>query len=446
LRAVALVGSSVLAIGVVSGFAVQYRQAGVRLAETRRAADATNAELAGLQSELEQTDARTALNDRTIRLTRGAIANAEGARTWATARMEATRGELAATQAAINDADIARHLVAANASEARACFDGVARAVTAHRAGDETGAAAALRGAGAPCEGTLAHASGARFAYDFPDPFVLRSGGTYYAYSTNSGAGDVQVIRSSNLVNWELVGNALPALAKWARPGTTWAPAVLERNGSYVLYYTTRHDASNRQCISRAVAAAPTGPFLDDSAEPLVCDPGGSLDPSPFVDANGRVFLLWKSEGFPPGGPTFLWSQQLSADGRALTGSAQRLLGADRGFERGIVEAPTLFQEHGRYYLVYAAANWTSSTYSIAYATCASPVGPCTKPTDNRVLTSGKRLAGPGGAEVFRDAGGGLLVAFHAFSEPHVGYPSSRYLHIAPLRANGDDITIDAST
>ena len=194
------------------------------------------------------------------------------------------------------------------------------------------------------------------------------------------------------------------------------------------------------------VAAKPAGPFLDDSAGPIVCDAGGSIDPSPFVDADGRAFLLWKSEGYPPGGPTKLWSQELTANGLAVQGSPHQLLDADRSFERGIVEAPSLVAAGGQYYLLYAAANWTSQTYSIAFATCAGPAGPCTKPASNRVLTSGSKLAGPGGAEVFRDANGSLMVAFHAFTEPHVGYPSSRYLHIAPLRVGNGNLAVDART
>ena len=194
------------------------------------------------------------------------------------------------------------------------------------------------------------------------------------------------------------------------------------------------------------VSAKPAGPFLDDSAGPIVCDAGGSIDPSPFVDSDGRAFLLWKSEGFPPGGPTMLWSQELTADGRAVQGSPRQLLAADRSFERGIVEAPSLFRDNGQYFLIYAAANWTSQTYSIAFATCAGPSGPCTKPANNRVLGSGSKLAGPGGAEAFRDANGSLMVAFHAFTEPNVGYPSSRYLHIAPLRVGNGTLAIDART
>ena len=212
-------------------------------------------------------------------------------------------------------------------------------------------------------------------------------------------------------------------------------------------YYTVRDAGSRRQCISRAVSATPSGPFVDRSAGPLVCQipDGGSIDPSPFVDADGRAFLLWKSEGRGDASPT-IWSQELSADGLALTGGARALLAADRAFERGVIEAPTLVHEAGGYYLLYAAAGWNSRSYAVAYAGCAGPMGPCQKPGDGRVLASGPSLAGPGGAEVFRDTAGSPWAAFHVFSEPDVGYPSSRDLHIARLRVADGRIVLDTAT
>ncbi len=47
---------------------------------------------------------------------------------------------------------------------------------------------------------------------------------------------------------------------------------------------------------------------------------------------------------------------------------------------------------------------------------------------------------------MFRAGDGALWVAFHAFSEPNVGYPSSRYLHLARLRVSGGGLSIESST
>jgi Glycosyl hydrolases family 43 len=438
---------SVLAVALAGTFAVRYGQARARLDHERARLAAATARLADTRAELDRTRRRIALTQAGVDLVGAEIELAVATRNWVEGATRNTQQEITGVEADRTETDTARFLVAAHANEVRSCLGGVSIAVGASRDGDVQSSASALRGAAGPCTRTLAYASGARFPYDFADPFVLSAGGAYFAYSTNAGAGDIQVIRSPDLVNWELVGNGLADLPRWAAADATWAPAVLARGNGYVAYYTVRHAASQRQCISRAVSATPAGPFIDDSTGPLVCQAadGGSIDPSPFVDGDSRAYLLWKSEGRGAAPPT-IWSQELSADGLALTGAAGALLVADRAFERGVIEAPTLVHEAGGYYLLYAAAGWNSRAYAVAYAGCAGPTGPCLKPADGRVLVSGRRLAGPGGAEVFRDGGGNPWVAFHAFSEPDVGYPSSRYLHLARLRVVDGRIVLDATT
>ncbi|MDQ4096341.1 MAG: family 43 glycosylhydrolase, partial [Actinomycetota bacterium] len=73
---------------------------------------------------------------------------------------------------------------------------------------------------------------------DFPDPFILRVGSTYYAYATQTGAISVQRMQSADTVRWQHLGDALPILPLWAEWGHTWAPTVLRRGLNYLLYYT----------------------------------------------------------------------------------------------------------------------------------------------------------------------------------------------------------------
>ena len=419
----------------------------VRLGEARGDLAETRASLTAQQDALTIAERRHALTEAGLGQVQGDIETADTDRGWLEGLVANTEAEVATVAAAQAETATAQALVSAHSADMMTCFAGVSGAVHANRTGDDGASADALGGAAGACSRTLAYATGARFPYDFPDPFVLPAGGAYYGYSTNSGAGDIQVIRSDNLTDWELVGNALPALPGWAQAGSTWAPSVLARDGGYVVYYTVREASSRLQCVSRAISSSPVGPFHDDSAGPLMCqrELGGSIDPSPFVDADGRAYLLWKAEG--TGGPAqTIWSQELTADGLALTGQPHALISADRSFERGVVEAPSLVQVDGAYHLVYAAADWNSRRYTAAVATCAGPSGPCDKPVNGRLLSSGPRLAGPGGAEVFRGHGGALWAAFHAFSEPNVGYPSSRYLYLARVRIVDGAIVIDHST
>ena len=69
--------------------------------------------------------------------------------------------------------------------------------------------------------------SAAVFCDDAPDPFVLRVGGSYYAYSTNTGFANVPVLTAGGIFGSGKQDNALPRLPAWSQPGRTWAPSVL---------------------------------------------------------------------------------------------------------------------------------------------------------------------------------------------------------------------------
>src|SRR5262245_61639373 len=99
-------------------------------------------------------------------------------------------------------------------------------------------------------------------AGNFPDPDVVRFGGTYYAYSTNGGNGNVPVATAASLAGpWTRRPDALPTLGAWASGGLTWAPDVSQRaDGRYLLYYTARSRSAGRQCIGAALATSPLGP------------------------------------------------------------------------------------------------------------------------------------------------------------------------------------------
>ena len=260
---------------------------------------------------------------------------------------------------------------------------------------------------------------------DFADPHVLRVGPVYFAYATNSGPTNVQVMTSSDLVYWQAVGDALPKLPSWAAAGRTWAPVVMLSDRRFVLYYTVREQRSGRQSISIASADRPEGPFVDTSDGPLIfqLDRGGSIDPSPFVDVDGTRYLLWKSDDNAFDRPSSLWGQRLTPDGLTLTGAPSELLRHDRGWESPLIEAPSMVHVSGRYYLFYSANWWGSPNYAIGYAIGRSPLGPFTKVTRRGPwLCSSGQAAGPGGQEFFTDASGVLRIAYHAWMPGAVGY------------------------
>jgi len=255
------------------------------------------------------------------------------------------------------------------------------------------------------------------YDHDFPDPFVLKVGDTYYAYATNGAGKQVQTLTSKDLVHWTPGADALPTPAKaWAHVGATWAPEVIHLdNGTYVLYYTSG------RCIGRAVAKRPLGPFVDDSQQPLVCQlrQGGSIDASPFRDGSA-LYLVWKNDGNSIGQKTIIWSQRLSGDGLRLIGRRARLETNDRPWEASVVEGPMLWQHDGRLYLFYSGNDYTSSSYAVGYATCRSPLGPCTDAAENPILRSACRASGPGHNALI-EVRNQTWIVYHAWLPGHVG-------------------------
>jgi beta-xylosidase len=257
------------------------------------------------------------------------------------------------------------------------------------------------------------------YAGDFPDPFVVRARDGYHAFATR-GESDIQHLFSRDLATWEPRPGVLPVLPPWAAPGRTWAPAVLEREGRWVLYFSARNAASGRQCIGTALAADPGGPFAP-RPEPLVCADDaalGAIDPSPFVDRDGAPYLLWAAcctQGE-------LRGQRLSKDGLSTEGIPQALIRADLPWEDGLVEGPSMLREGERFYLFYSANHWQGARYAVGVAECASPLGPCAKPRREPFLSSEKDMAGPGGQEFFRDGWGRVWITYHAWSAERPSY------------------------
>ena len=256
---------------------------------------------------------------------------------------------------------------------------------------------------------------------DFADPFVLEDKGVFYAYSTNSDGMHVPVLSSPGLFSSGRRQDALPKVASWSSDdfGRVWAPSVLRVGDRYVLYYTTAA-GGQRQCISRAVSADPAGPFVDDSAGPMICpEPEGAIDPSPFVTGTGQVVLLWKDEA-----ASAIQSQPLTADGLGVEGQPATLVVADQPWEAGVVEAPTMTTSaEGQLFLFYSGNDWTTADYALGYAVCASPSGPCQKPLTDPWLAATPEAQGPGSVEAFTDATGQRWLAGHAWIGPNVGYP-----------------------
>jgi beta-xylosidase len=236
-------------------------------------------------------------------------------------------------------------------------------------------------------------------------------------------------MHSTDLITWRGLDDPLRDLpSSWAEGGHTWAPGVVQRGGTFVMYYTVRSHTLGIQCISVATSTSPGGPFNDTSSGPLVCQPGygGSIDPNPYVDPAGGLYLLWKSDDNAIGRRTHIWGQRLADNGLALVGASPSLLLTASWWawwQGGLIEGPTMVRNGGRYYLFYGANSYNSASSGIGYATSSSVLGPFTnQSTGGPWLGTRGNAQGPQGPSVFTDASGATRLAWAAW-QGAVGYP-----------------------
>lgn len=255
------------------------------------------------------------------------------------------------------------------------------------------------------------------YAHNFPDPFVLQVGKTYYAYATNSDAEDIPTLRSTNLVHWTALPDSFPVPPRWVT-SDIWAPTVVRlADGKYVLYFAGRDINGGHECIGDAVGSSPAGPFTTTVAKPVICQQalGGDIDPDVFRDSNGSLYLLWKNDGNCCGVTTYLWSQKLAANGTTEVGKPVKLDQNQASWEGALIEAPFMWKQNGKYYLFYSANDYASFDYAVGYATCQTPLGPCKDAPENPILTSKCQAAGPGGETIVTDAKGQTWMLYHAW-------------------------------
>jgi beta-xylosidase len=305
------------------------------------------------------------------------------------------------------------------------------------------------------------------YEVNFPDPFIVPHGEEFLAYATNAERfqANVQMAVSRDMVSWEplrtrgKLHDAMPVLPSWAKPGWTWAPEVMKHGEDYLLYFTAREAKSDRQCTGVARSADPKGPFVSQATEPLVCqrELGGTIDASPFRDADGKLYLYYKADANAVGKPTEIFVQPMTPDGMALTGTPVALLRNDQPWEAHVIESPTMLRRGNRYVMFYSANHfgWEPhqrlSPYAMGYARCEGPMGPCRDAPNNPILYSynDRRsgcLSGPGHQALF-ESGGRQFVVFHAHAARGGcrNANKGRYMYIAPLLWQGDEPKIGAS-
>ena len=232
---------------------------------------------------------------------------------------------------------------------------------------------------------------------DYSDPDVCRVGNDFYMTSSSFACfPGLQILHSTDLVNWEIIGAALTDYPGpgWSdeRPWETlsqqldkpygdvpdshawrtipqhgngvWAPAIRYHDGEFYIYC-----GDPDRGVFMVKTADPRGRWEDPV---WVVKAKGYIDPCPFWDEDGKAYLSHGCAGSRAGIKSVLFVAPMSPDGT-------RLLGPSRIVYDGHETQPTIegtkFYKRDGYYYIFSPAGGVPTGWQVVLRS-SSPWGP----------------------------------------------------------------------
>ncbi len=196
---------------------------------------------------------------------------------------------------------------------------------------------------------------------DYSDPDVCRVGNDYYMTSSSFACfPGLQILHSTDLVNWELIGAALqddyPVLPQyrgteldWRKKiqhgNYVWAPSIRYHDGWFYIYC-----GDPDQGLFMTRAQDPRGPW---TAPIWVKEGKGMIDCCPLWDEDGKAYLSHGCAGSRAGIKSVLFVAPMSADGTHVTGPSRIVY--DGHEDQPTIEGTKFYKRNGYYYIMSPA-------------------------------------------------------------------------------------------
>ena len=215
------------------------------------------------------------------------------------------------------------------------------------------------------------------YSKSFPDPFVLKLGGDYYAYCTGFASDGTVfgVLHSRDLVSWTEVGGAMEPLEN--SPPYYWAPEVTYDNGKFYLYYSVGNEVLMELRV--AVSERPDGGFVDSGRRLTRED--FAIDAHVFIDDDETRYLFYATDflehthiGTGTVVDRMIDRFTLEGDPRPVTRAKYdwQVYDPNRKEKGGVrwhtVEGPAVLKRKGLYYQMFSGGNWQNTTYGVSFA------------------------------------------------------------------------------
>lgn len=232
---------------------------------------------------------------------------------------------------------------------------------------------------------------------DYSDPDVCRVGDDYYMTSSSFASfPGLQILHSTDLVNWEIVGAALRDYPgpNWSDedpwqtfgnrahsdippvPGATqwktipqhgcgvWAPAIRYHNGEFYIYCGDP---------DRGIFMVKTKDPRSYWEEPVwVVKAKGFIDPCPLWDEDGKAYLSYGCAGSRAGHKSVLFVSPMSEDGTCLLAPGRIVYDGHR--TQPTIEGTKFYKFRGHYY-IFSPAGGVPTGWQVVLRS-ESPWGP----------------------------------------------------------------------
>lgn len=188
---------------------------------------------------------------------------------------------------------------------------------------------------------------------DYSDPDACRVGNDFYMTSSSFNClPGLQILHSNDLVNWRIIGAAIPyrltPVSPPERPehgNRVWAPAIRHHNGEFYIFW-----GDPDQGVFMTKARDPQGPWT----EPVLVKAGqGIIDPCPLWDDDGQVYLVHAYAGSRAQLKSVIAICQLNEEAtQAVTPSRIVFDGHEA---HPTCEGPKFYKKGGYYYIFHPA-------------------------------------------------------------------------------------------
>ena len=200
---------------------------------------------------------------------------------------------------------------------------------------------------------------------DYSDPDAIRVGDDFYLVASSFHATPgLPILHSKDLVNWTIINHALPRQVpddhfSVPRHGEgVWAPAIRYHEGKFWITYPDP-DFGLYLTTARDPADAWSAPMLIKAGK-------GLIDPCPFWDDDGQMYLIHGWARSRSGISNLLTLHKLSPDGSTVIDAGTTIIDGAKLPGWRTIEGPKLYRRHG-YYYVFAPAGGVSDGYQAVF-------------------------------------------------------------------------------